>query len=318
MYINYNIFINTFINTLLTINIMLGLKLTNINEYITLISENRKNYTKYCVIIFGCSYLFLGLDFMTSMAFSLLISFFFIYYAKVMGNGFGGSDNLIGKLVNGIGQFTGMGNLVPNQLNNINHYNQDNQNDSVNLNNVFNELDKSSDKLNEYVDKHGGSGGDKSKPNPKYDGFMGLIDEFKQLIRLMTQYINKIRDKFKDKSDNSFKKIIKSLVSQFKKFTKQLKLLFTSIDKSSDYPNLIYQKIRDIESEITDTIHSLHFKLDANSDKDIFKYTDGLKKGFSHINQRLEHYIEKDLEHNPSSKKGSLQVSEDHPNPVNS
>ena len=49
---------------------------------------------------------------------------------------------------------------------------------------------------------------------------------------------------------------------------------------STSYPGL---EIKDIENKIYNEIHSLHFKLDVNSDKDIFNYSNEIIKGIKYI-----------------------------------
>lgn len=275
-------------------------------NYMTLIIKYKKELIKYFIIISGFIYLFLGLDFTTSLISGVIFSLIFVNYIDKNSDISG--DHLLANLINIISEFLGLGKLVKQNIisDNLIPYEED-------------KIDKGYDKLDKYIENNGGNN-EKSIIQPKYDGFMKLVSDLKKMIKLLTKYITKINNKINGKSskDKSYIKLNKSLVKSFKKFTIHLKKFFISIDSEFDYPNLIYQEIKDIENKIYNDIHSLHFKLDVNSDTDIFNYSEQIITGIKYINKRLESYIEKDLRLNPTSGKGSLQAKTDEPQPINS
>lgn len=289
-------------------------------DYLKIVEKHRKDFTKYIVIISGFVYLFIGIDFITSIIFGIILSFMLIYYIDNSNNNISG-DNLLGNIINIIGEFMGFNKLIPNISNLSSNLSNNTDNNNVINNDIINDIiDNKYNELDKFIDKKGGNLNNVNTIDnvnniqPKYDGFMKLVLDLKKMIKLLTNYILTIKNKVKDKSYN---KLVKKIVKLFKKFTNHLKKFFISINSEFDYPNLIYQEIKDIENKIYNEIHSLHFKLDVNSDKDIFNYSNEIIKGIKYINIRLEEYIEKDMKNDINSGKSSLQAKTNEPQPIN-
>lgn len=139
---------------------------------------------------------------------------------------------------------------------------------------------------------------------------VNTIPEVKKLpdeIKKLTKYIGKMK---KMSKDSSYNEIIIVTTNLFQEYIQQIEKLFMEVDEG-EYPHLTYQKVRDLEKELSIQIESLNFKVAADQYIELGKLIDNIENEMENINRKLEQFIEDDYKKNPSYTKGPVYKSKD-------
>ena len=143
--------------------------------------------------------------------------------------------------------------------------------------------------------------------NPVIKQKVPELSTFPEEVKRVVKYINKMRHMGKDES---YKKLIFELTNLVKEYAEQIHLLFQNVE-TGDYPHLTYQKVRDIEKEMSIQIQSLHFKVEVDQYIELAKLIDKVENEMEKINQRLESFVDEDYQKNPMLSKGPVALSQD-------
>lgn len=133
------------------------------------------------------------------------------------------------------------------------------------------------------------------------------LSTFPDEVNNVVKFISKMSHMCKDES---YKRIIIELTKLVKEYARQVRILFKNV-KTGNYPHLTYQKVLDIEKEMSVQIQSLHFKVDVDKYNGLSKLIKGVEGEMEKINNRLEEFIDEDYKKNPMLGKGPAISSQD-------
>ena len=145
------------------------------------------------------------------------------------------------------------------------------------------------------------------------DNIPDIIPNLKDNIKNISIYLLELK---KNNNDPAFIKILSSIIIKLKNYIEEIKKLIMAIENNEVnlYPNLSYQKIKDLENLLLEEIKSIYFKIDKNADEEINKLVDNIQNSINEMTQRIEAFIEKDYDVNINANKGPIYKS-DEPQP---
>ena len=140
------------------------------------------------------------------------------------------------------------------------------------------------------------------------------LDKLNNQLKDIKQFIKvNVREIIQNVGNSPFKNknigIYNNLVKLMNDYLHQIKFVL----EGRDFKHKNLEKVRDIKKEINVVIHSIHFKVNANRDKDITQLSNKLNETFKEIDDYLVSHVNKRFYEEPTYLSGAVNCEEDAP-----
>jgi hypothetical protein len=140
------------------------------------------------------------------------------------------------------------------------------------------------------------------------------LDKLDNQLKAIKQFIKvNVREIIKNVGNSPFKNknlgIYNNLVVLMNDYLHQVKFVL----EGRDFKHKNLEKVRDIKTEINVVIHSIHFKVNANRDKDITQLANKLNETFKEIDDYLVSHVNKRFYEAPTYLSGVVNCEENAP-----